>query len=82
MVKAVCPNCGYKMDASESVGEKGNQPSAGDVGICIRCVALCTYKDNGDGSVGLRFPTEEEALAYAEDDKLMRTVANLLRYLS
>lgn len=50
--KAACPHCGHVMNAAtQSKGEEQAAPEPGALSICINCIALNQFADDGDGGL-------------------------------
>jgi hypothetical protein len=71
-IEAVCPDCGYVMDAASATGDPENHsPEEGDLGICMRCAYVSVYALNEGGqTLGLRRPTFDERSVIEQDADL------------
>lgn len=63
-----CPYCSYKMDASTGVFDgKGHSPQPGDYSLCLNCGKVAIFTEG----MGIRLPTEKEALEINTDMRIM-----------
>lgn len=77
-IKAACPECGYAVDDAAGIGDaEGDHPEPGNYGICLRCAGVGVYKENDDGTLGLRLTTAEEKVELSEDEEVTKVRAHI-----
>lgn len=78
-IRAHCPMCGYEVDDASGVGEaKDDRPEPGNVAICIRCAGVGVYFVQSDNTLGLRPPTAEQTLEFADDEEINKVRAVII----
>jgi len=70
-----CPRCGYGIDAATGVSTP-DQPTAGDLGLCLACAAPLEYR--ADGTPRWFVLEELERLSVPVQQKLWRATAAIL----
>ncbi|HEY7233895.1 MAG TPA: hypothetical protein VH539_07080 [Gemmatimonadaceae bacterium] len=76
---SACPACGTKVDDATIVfNDRKALPEPGDFTVCLYCAAVSVFDDQ----LRLRPPTADERREMAEDQRVLRTVAEITKFNS
>lgn len=75
--QSICPQCGYKMDASTKVHGEEATPEEGDASVCINCGQVLTYQ----ADLTLRKATADEIRGLMENAEAWAVIEKAQRFI-